>query len=83
MLNGYLLARNGWGMEHIGTNGANDSSHVQQLSNGSECGVQNGKREKSGDRSQETEWGAEAVKTFCIDMSRMSVKGVQNGEIEF
>ena len=24
------------------------------------------------------EWGAEAAKTFCIDMSRMSVKGVQN-----
>ena len=35
MLNGHIKTRNGWGMGHIGQN---DSSHVQRLSNGSECG---------------------------------------------
>ena len=40
MLNDHLKSRNGWGMGHM-TNGTNDSSHVQRLSNGSEYGARN------------------------------------------
>ena len=43
----------------------NRKHYAQRLSIGSECGVQNGEREKSGDRSQETEWEQKELKHFA------------------
>ena len=41
-------------------------------------GVQNGEREKTGDRSQETEWGRNSKKHSARRVSRMRCGGVQN-----
>ena len=41
-------------------------------------GVQNGEREKSGDRRQETEWGRNSKKHSARRVSRMRRGGVQN-----